>query len=130
MHKLLHKVSNLLILFCCLHGAVLSAAYASFELHEYLEKSYSTLDLTAESLSVQREGMHHARFGLLAPSLIGIISETENESHRDMCALACSLSSWNGAGWYADPFAQCNPAPVTFPFRNRSIYLLDCSFLI
>ncbi|MEQ9443426.1 MAG: hypothetical protein RIG62_30585 [Cyclobacteriaceae bacterium] len=130
MHKLLRQVLNLLILSCCLYGAVLSAAYASLALHEKAEHCLSAPDFAGEGFSIHREGMGHARFGSLAPALSGIMSETESELNKDSPVFADLHSTRNGAGLYADPFAQPNPATVTFPFRNRSIFLLDCAFLI
>lgn len=131
MHKYLIKTCNLLILSAFFLGGVFAVAYASNENEEPLP-DYITLQTQGEEkLSFQEEGISHTPFASLLSSLNGLFSEPDfKRNSKDNPTHDFLHSDQRYASVCADVLFHLNPTKASFSIRNRSIYLLDCAFLI
>ncbi|WPP52423.1 hypothetical protein [Catalinimonas niigatensis] len=131
MHKYLIKSCNLLILSACFLGGVLAVAYASGENYPSLPDYIALQTQDKEKLSFQEEGISHTPFASLLSSLNGIFSEPDfKRGSKDNPTHDFLHSDQRYANVCADVLFHFNPAKTSFSLRNRSIYLLDCAFLI
>lgn len=131
MHKYLIKICSFLILSTCYFGGIVAAAYVSGENAQFLSSHSSIRVLADEAFTFQEEGVSHTSYLSSASPLSGVFSEPDskrnskdNPTHDFLYAAQHLISR------YAHHFTPLIPAEAAFSTRNRSIYLLDCAFLI
>ncbi|WPP51925.1 hypothetical protein [Catalinimonas niigatensis] len=131
MNKYLIKLSSYLIPTTCIVWGVLFAIYVSDGNLQQLVSSSATLVHAEEGDSLQEEGIRRDVFVSPTPALGGIFSESDNKRNtQDHPSHDLLHSAQYQSIVGQDLFALFNSVKVSFSIRNRSIYLLYCSFLI
>jgi hypothetical protein len=131
MHKYLIKICSFLILSTCYFGGIVAAAYVSSENLQSLSLNSSIQAHADEAFSFQEEGVSHTSYFSLTSPSNGVFSEPDNtRSSKDNPTHDFLYEAQHLAISYAHHYTPITPANASFLTRNRSIYLLDCAFLI
>lgn len=130
MHKYLIRICSFFILSTCYFGGIVAAAYVSSENIQSLSLRSSDSAHADEAFTLQEERLSHTYLSLNSP-LSGVFSEPDHtRSSKDQPTHDLLYEAQHLTNSYAPHFAPVIPAKASFSTRNRSIYLLDCAFLI
>lgn len=118
MHKHLLKIWAFLLISSCFLWEVSSDAYVPHEIAAVNQIS-----------SLQEEGTHQIPFNALFSSLGSLLSDLDN-SRSSNNPTQDFLHTAHHAGLWGDALYLIKPVKAFHHMNSRSIYLLDCAFLI
>lgn len=118
MHKYLLQICCLLLISGCFLWEVSSGAYVSYEIG------------TAVKSTLEEEGMHQIPFDALLSSFGSLFSDVDSSRSSKSNPPHDFLHMTHHAGLWGCALYLVKPVKLFCYINSRSIYLLDCAFLI
>lgn len=130
MHKYLLKICSLLLISGCLLWEILPGAYISIENYQNFSYCPNALANTKQKSVLQEEGIYQIPFDALVSSFGSLFSELDISRNSKDNPTHDFLPTAHHADLSNDALYLIKSVKAFYHINSRSIYLLDCAFLI